>query len=113
MQAQCILFRRYPEVLEPFKYAGYPMLLQAVALPQQEHADDPAAHFLSPQQAPRLQVTSCSCCTKLSLLPQLQDWVVSSNMCRCVVCCLMCSFACVESLPFLLTLPSDDAAWGG
>jgi hypothetical protein len=41
------------------------MLLQAVALPQQEQADDPAAHFLAPQQAPRLQVTSCSCCTKL------------------------------------------------
>jgi len=65
VQAQCILFRRYPEVLEPFKYAGYPMLLQAVALPQQEQADDPAAHFLAPQQAPRLQVTSCSCCTQL------------------------------------------------
>ncbi|KAL0042756.1 hypothetical protein WJX79_009797 [Trebouxia sp. C0005] len=56
LKAQCILFRRYPEVLEPFKYAGYPMLLQAVALPQQEQADDPAAHFLAPQQAPRLQV---------------------------------------------------------
>ncbi|KAL0040215.1 hypothetical protein WJX77_000548 [Trebouxia sp. C0004] len=55
LKAQCILFRRYPEVLEPFKYAGYPMLLQAVAVPQQEQADDPAAHFLAPQQAPRLQ----------------------------------------------------------
>ena len=58
LQAQCILFRRYPEVLEPFKYAGYPMLLQAVALPLQEQGEGPAAHFLGPEQAPRLQV----CC---------------------------------------------------
>ena len=56
LQAQCILFRRYPQVLKPFKYAGYPMLLQAVALPQQEGAEGPAAHFLGPDQAPRLQV---------------------------------------------------------
>ena len=55
VQAQCILFRRYPDVLEPFKYAGYPMLLQAVALPQQE-SSQPSSHFLGPEQAPRLQV---------------------------------------------------------
>lgn len=56
LQAQCILFKRYPEVLEPFKYAGYPMLLQAVALPQQDQGGDPSAHFLGPEQAPCLQV---------------------------------------------------------
>lgn len=61
LQAQCILFRRYPEVLEPFKYAGYPMLLQAVALPQQDQGGDPSAHFLGPEQAPRLQVPSTRC----------------------------------------------------
>ena len=59
LQAQCILFRRYPEVLEPFKYAGYPMLLQAVALPLHEQGEGPAAHFLGAEQAPRLQVTLC------------------------------------------------------
>jgi len=32
IQAQCLLFRRYPEVLEPYKYAGYPMLLDVFAL---------------------------------------------------------------------------------
>ena len=59
-QAQCILFRRYPDVLEPFKYGGYPLLLAAVTLP--DDRDAPAdgkkgpAHFLSPEQAPLLQV---------------------------------------------------------
>ena len=28
LRCQCILFRRYPAVLRPFKYAGYPQLLQ-------------------------------------------------------------------------------------
>ena len=58
-QAQCILFRRYPDVLEPFKYGGYPLLLAAVTLPEDEGdapADGKAAHFLSPEQAPLLQV---------------------------------------------------------
>ena len=32
------------------------MLLQAVALPQQDKEGDPSAHFLGPEQAPRLQV---------------------------------------------------------
>lgn len=30
LRAQCILYRRYPEVLSEYKYAGYPMLLQAL-----------------------------------------------------------------------------------
>jgi len=30
LQSQCILFRRYAVELEPYKYAGYPMLLQVV-----------------------------------------------------------------------------------
>lgn len=30
LQAQCILFRRYPSVLAPFKYAGYPQLLEVI-----------------------------------------------------------------------------------
>lgn len=28
IRSQCVLFRRYPKVLEPYKYAGYPMLLE-------------------------------------------------------------------------------------
>lgn len=56
VQAQCILFARYPEVLAPFKYAGYPMLLDAVALSEAEEG----AHFLGPERAPQLQVV-CSC----------------------------------------------------
>ena len=110
MQAQCILFRRYPEVLEPFKYAGYPMLLQAVALPQQEQTDHPAAHFLAPQQAPRLQVTSCSRCTKLPA-------VTTTGLCAfhqdVQMSCVIFPFTCIASLPFLLTLPNVAAAWGG
>ena len=69
LQAQCILFKRYPEVLEPFKYAGYPMLLQAVALPQQDQGGDPSAHFLGPEQAPRLQVGSVLSCILLLSSP--------------------------------------------
>lgn len=30
LRAQCILFRRYPAVLAPFKYAGYPQLLEVL-----------------------------------------------------------------------------------
>jgi hypothetical protein len=62
-QAQCLLFRRCPEVLAPFKYAGFPLLLQAVALPQQdgEHGGPSAEHFLSPEAAPQLQVGGPAC----------------------------------------------------
>ena len=73
MQAQCVLFRRYPEVLQPFKYAGYPMLLQAITLPSsdkqaegqgpssEEHqggnvSADESVHFLDPSKMPQLQV---------------------------------------------------------
>ena len=42
-------------MLEPFKYAGYPMLLQAVTLPED---DNEAKSFLGPEQAPQLQVLS-------------------------------------------------------
>ena len=73
MQAQCVLFRRYPEVLQPFKYAGYPMLLQAITLPSsnqqaggqgtageghqlQEGSADESVHFLDPSKMPQLQV---------------------------------------------------------
>ena len=60
VQAQCILFRRYPEVLQPFKYAGYPLLLQAITLPANGEAEgaQQQAHFLSPEVAPRLQVSA-------------------------------------------------------
>lgn len=60
LQAQCIVFSRYPEVLAPFKYAGYPMLLQAVRLPPEnaDGSDSPQhEHFLSAERTPRLQVT--------------------------------------------------------
>ena len=77
MQAQCVLFWRYPEVLQPFKYAGYPMLLQAITLPssdEQAEGQGPAdgghqrgdvstaesAHFLDPSKMPQLQV-GCAC----------------------------------------------------
>lgn len=40
LRAQCILFRRYAAVLAPFKYAGYPQLLEV--LRQQQVAADGA-----------------------------------------------------------------------
>ena len=61
MQAQCIVFRRYPEVLAPFKYAGYPMLLQAVSLPSEEDSTEQSgtnSHFLGPETAPHLQASA-------------------------------------------------------
>ena len=53
-----MLFKRCSEELAPFKYAGYPMLLQAVALgPEPGQPGQPAAaHFLSDDIAPRLMV---------------------------------------------------------
>jgi hypothetical protein len=56
LQAQCILFRRCPEVLAPFKYAGYPMLLQAVALPPDTQEASGTDHFLAEERTPQLQV---------------------------------------------------------
>lgn len=55
LQAQCIIFRRYPEVLAPFKYAGYPMLLQAVTLPTDDAVADSEQHFLAPDRVSQLQ----------------------------------------------------------
>jgi len=55
VQAQCILFRRYPEVLAPFKYGGYPLLLNAVTLPEDSEESN-AAHFLGTEKAPLLEV---------------------------------------------------------
>lgn len=66
VQAQCILFRRYPAVLQPFKYAGYPLLLQAITLAAAAEAES-QPHFLSEEVAPRLQV-----CMRL---PAVADWV--------------------------------------
>lgn len=60
LKAQCILFRRYSDILHPFKYAGYPMLLEAVNISEDASA---AAHFLNPQQSPRLQAGMCCCPT--------------------------------------------------
>lgn len=51
LKAQCILFKRYSDILHPFKYAGYPMLLEAVTISD----DTKGAHFLNAEQAPRLQ----------------------------------------------------------
>ena len=61
MQAQCILFRRYPEVLAPFKYGGYPLLLGAVTLPE-DFEESNAAHFLGSEKAPLLEVWCCVLC---------------------------------------------------
>ena len=58
MQAQCILFRRYPEMLAPFKYGGYPLLLSAVTLPEDSEESN-ASHFLGSEKAPLLEVRCC------------------------------------------------------
>ncbi len=71
VQAQCILFKRCSEDLAPFKYAGYPMLLQAISLPEDDGSTDgtsqrpPVAHFLGDEIAPRLMVRLSGNCLVL------------------------------------------------
>ncbi|XP_024523013.1 dnaJ homolog subfamily C GRV2 isoform X1 [Selaginella moellendorffii] len=52
LKGQCILFRRYGDVLEPFKYAGYPMLLQAITVDSEDN------NFLSSERAPLLEAAT-------------------------------------------------------
>ncbi|KAG0472993.1 hypothetical protein HPP92_014850 [Vanilla planifolia] len=52
LQGQCILYRRYSDVLEPFKYAGYPMLLNAVTV------DENDSNFLSSERVSLLIAAS-------------------------------------------------------
>ncbi|CAM8880027.1 unnamed protein product [Rhodiola kirilowii] len=52
LQGQCILYKRYGQVLEPFKYAGYPMLLNVVTVDKEDN------NFLSSDRAPLLVAAS-------------------------------------------------------
>ncbi|KAI4344059.1 hypothetical protein L6164_011333 [Bauhinia variegata] len=52
LKGQCILYRRYGDILEPFKYAGYPMLLSTVTV------DNDDNNFLSSDRAPLLVAAS-------------------------------------------------------
>ncbi|XP_022144872.1 dnaJ homolog subfamily C GRV2 [Momordica charantia] len=52
LKGQCILYRRYGNVLEPFKYAGYPMLLNAVTVDNEDN------NFLASDRAPLLIAAS-------------------------------------------------------
>ncbi|KAL6517010.1 DnaJ subfamily C grv2 [Orobanche hederae] len=52
LKGQCILFRRYGNVLTPFKYAGYPMLLNAITVDKDDH------NFLSSDRSPLLVAAS-------------------------------------------------------
>lgn len=70
LKTQCILYRRYPEVLSPFKYAGYPLLLTAVTHALDEGATEGPGeaqprHFLGAAVAPPLvaavQLCSLTC----------------------------------------------------
>ncbi|CAM8880026.1 unnamed protein product [Rhodiola kirilowii] len=52
LKGQCILYKRYGQVLEPFKYAGYPMLLNVVTVDKEDN------NFLSSDRAPLLVAAS-------------------------------------------------------
>ncbi|XP_042499011.1 dnaJ homolog subfamily C GRV2-like isoform X2 [Macadamia integrifolia] len=52
LKGQCILYRRYGDVLEPFRYAGYPMLLDAVTVDKDDN------NFLSSDRGPLLVAAS-------------------------------------------------------
>uniref|UniRef100_A0A2P2LD97 DnaJ homolog subfamily C GRV2 isoform X2 n=1 Tax=Rhizophora mucronata TaxID=61149 RepID=A0A2P2LD97_RHIMU len=52
LRGQCILYRRHGDLLEPFKYAGYPMLLNAITVDKDDN------NFLSSDRAPLLVAAS-------------------------------------------------------
>ncbi|KAL2228483.1 UNVERIFIED_CONTAM: DnaJ subfamily C GRV2, partial [Sesamum indicum] len=52
LKGQCILYRRYGNVLMPFKYAGYPMLLSAITVDKDDN------NFLSSDRAHLLVASS-------------------------------------------------------
>ncbi|KAE8714162.1 DnaJ-like protein subfamily C GRV2 [Hibiscus syriacus] len=52
LKGQCILYRRYGDVLEPFKYAGYLMLLSAVTVEKEDN------NFLASERASLLVAAS-------------------------------------------------------
>ncbi|KAJ7978844.1 DnaJ-like subfamily C GRV2 [Quillaja saponaria] len=52
LKGQCILYRRHGDILEPFKYAGYPMLLSAVTVEEDDN------NFLTSDRAPLLVAAS-------------------------------------------------------
>ncbi|GAB4853472.1 DnaJ sub C grv2 [Ancistrocladus abbreviatus] len=52
LKGQCILYGQYGDILEPFKYAGYPMLLNAVTVDKDDF------NFLSSDRAPLLVAAS-------------------------------------------------------
>ncbi|KAK4479174.1 hypothetical protein RD792_014685 [Penstemon davidsonii] len=64
LKGQGILYRRYGDVLLPFKYAGYPMLLNAITVDTDDN------NFLSSDRAPLLVAASelvCLTCESSSL----------------------------------------------
>ncbi|XWS26905.1 hypothetical protein CRYUN_Cryun26dG0070200 [Craigia yunnanensis] len=89
LKGQCILYRRYGDVLEPFKYAGYPMLLNAVTVDKEDH------NFLSSDRAPLLVAASelvCLTCASSSLNGEelvrdggIQLLATLLSRCMCVV----------------------------
>ncbi|KAH7286770.1 hypothetical protein KP509_32G022100 [Ceratopteris richardii] len=52
LRGQCILYRRYGNVLEPFKYAGYALLFNCITVDEDDN------NFLSPERAPLLVAAS-------------------------------------------------------
>ncbi|XP_022893353.1 dnaJ homolog subfamily C GRV2 isoform X1 [Olea europaea var. sylvestris] len=52
LKGQCILYRRYGDVLKPFKYAGYPMLLNTITVDKDDN------NFLSSDRTPLLVAAS-------------------------------------------------------
>ncbi|XAR66965.1 hypothetical protein NMG60_11013364, partial [Bertholletia excelsa] len=52
LKGQCVLYRRYGDVLEPFKYAGYPMLLNAMTVDKEDN------NFLCSDRVPVLVAAS-------------------------------------------------------
>ncbi|CAA6666689.1 unnamed protein product [Spirodela intermedia] len=79
LKAQCILYSRYGHVLEPFKYAGYPMLLNAVTVDKDDN------NFLSSERVSLLVVAS-----ELIWLTACERWGNTTlatllGRCMCVV----------------------------
>ena len=59
LRTQCLLFRRFKTVLAPYKYAGYPLLLQSLKLTKLHNLND-NTHILV--HAAHLAYLTCLCC---------------------------------------------------
>lgn len=81
LKGQCILYKRHGNVLEPFKYAGYPMLLNAITVEKDDN------NFLSSDRASLL--VAASELTYLTYISFLDVTIISSLLSTFICACII------------------------